>query len=44
MARQADVRRVALSLPQTVEAPKHFAFSVRNKGKPKGFGRARAKG
>jgi len=37
MARQADVRRVALSLPETVEAPSHFAFSVRNKGKLKGF-------
>ena len=33
MARQAEVRRVALSLPETVEAPNHFAFSVRNKGK-----------
>jgi hypothetical protein len=37
MARQADVRRVALSLPETVEAANHFAFSVRNKGKLKGF-------
>ncbi len=37
MATQADVRRIALSLPQTEEAPNHFAFSVRNKGKPKGF-------
>ena len=37
MARQADVRRVALSLPETVEAPNHFAFSVRSKGKLKGF-------
>jgi hypothetical protein len=37
MARQADVRRVALSLPETVEAPNRFAFSVRNKGKLKGF-------
>jgi hypothetical protein len=37
MARQADVRRVALSLPETVEAPNHFAFSVRDKGKLKGF-------
>src|SRR5882757_5250408 len=37
MARQADVRRVALSLPETEEAPNHFAFSVRNKGKLKGF-------
>jgi hypothetical protein len=24
-------------LPETEEAPNHFAFSVRNKGKPKGF-------
>lgn len=37
MATQADVRRIALSLPDTVEAPNHFAFSVRNKGKLKGF-------
>src|SRR5258706_4653934 len=37
MARQADVRRLALSLPETVEAPNHFAFSVRNRGKLKGF-------
>ena len=37
MATQADVRRIALSLPETEEAPDHFAFSVRNKGKPKGF-------
>jgi hypothetical protein len=37
MASQADVRRIALSLPETEEAPNHFAFSVRNKGKPKGF-------
>jgi len=37
MATQADVRRIALSLPDTVEAPSHFAFSVRNKGKLKGF-------
>ena len=37
MATQADVRRIALSLPETEEAPGHFAFSVRNKGKPKGF-------
>jgi len=37
MAQQADVRRVALSLPETEEAPNHFAFSVRNKGKLKGF-------
>jgi hypothetical protein len=37
LATQADVRRIALSLPETEEAPNHFAFSVRNKGKPKGF-------
>jgi hypothetical protein len=37
MASQADVRRIALSLPETEEAPDRFAFSVRNKGKLKGF-------
>jgi hypothetical protein len=37
MATQADVRRIALSLPETEETPNHFAFSVRNKGKLKGF-------
>ena len=37
MATQADVRRIALSLPGTEEAPDRFAFSVRNKGKLKGF-------
>jgi hypothetical protein len=37
MATQADVRRIALSLPQTEEAVDRFAFSVRNKGKSKGF-------
>ena len=37
MASQADVRRIALSLPETEEGDGHFAFSVRNKGKPKGF-------
>jgi len=37
MATQADVRRIALSLPETEEAPGRFAFSVRNKGKVKGF-------
>ena len=37
MATQTDVRRLALSLPATEEAPNHFAFSVRNKGKLKGF-------
>lgn len=37
MATQADVRRIALSLPETEESPNHFAFSVRTKGKLKGF-------
>jgi hypothetical protein len=37
MATRADVRRIALSLPKTVEAKGHFAFSVPNKGKLKGF-------
>jgi hypothetical protein len=37
MANQGDVRRIALSLPETVESTGHFAFSVRNKDKLKGF-------
>ena len=37
MATQGDVRRIALSLPETEEAADRFAFSVRNKGKLKGF-------
>ena len=37
MATQADVRRIALSLPGSVEAADRFAFSVRNKDKLKGF-------
>ncbi len=37
MATQADVRRIALSFPDTEEAKDRFAFSVLNKGKPKGF-------
>jgi len=37
VATRADVRRIALSLPDTDEAEGHFAFSVRNKGKLKGF-------
>jgi hypothetical protein len=37
MATQADVRRIALSLPDTEEAKDRFAFSVLNKGKLKGF-------
>jgi hypothetical protein len=37
MATQAAVRKIALSLPDTEEAEDRFAFSVRNKGKLKGF-------
>lgn len=37
IATQADVRRIALSLPGTVEAKERFAFSVLHKGKPRGF-------
>jgi hypothetical protein len=37
VATQTDVRRIALSLPGTEEEANHFAFSVRSKGKPKGF-------
>jgi len=37
MATQADVRRIALALPEIEEGRDHFAFSVRNKGKLKGF-------
>jgi hypothetical protein len=37
MATQADVRRIALSLPAVVEAGVGFAFSVPTKGKLKGF-------
>jgi len=37
MATHADVRRIALSLPETVEARGKFAFSVLHKGKAKGF-------
>jgi hypothetical protein len=37
MADQADVRRVALSLPEVVEGEDHFAFSVPNRGKHKGI-------
>jgi hypothetical protein len=37
VATQDDVRRIALALPDTVEADDRFAFSVRNKGKEKGF-------
>ena len=37
MADQTDVRRIALALPETSEAEDHFAFSVRNGAKQKGF-------
>src|SRR3954447_17328601 len=37
MANQEDVRRIALALPDTSEGEDHFAFSVLNKGKQKGF-------
>ena len=37
MADQDDVRRIALSLPGVSEGKDHFAFSVENKGKQKGF-------
>ncbi len=37
MATQADVRRIALALPETAETDGHFAFSVPVKGKLKGF-------
>jgi hypothetical protein len=37
VADRADVRRIALALPDTSEAEDHFAFSVANKGKQKGF-------
>jgi hypothetical protein len=37
MADQTDVRRIALALPETSEAEDHFAFSVRNGVKQKGF-------
>jgi hypothetical protein len=37
MATQADVRRIALSLPGAVERAGRFAFEVENKGKLKGF-------
>ena len=37
MATQAQVRRIALSLPAAVEAGDRFAFSVPSKGKLKGF-------
>jgi hypothetical protein len=37
MADQKDVRRIALSLPETIEEEERFAFSVLNKGKRKGI-------
>jgi hypothetical protein len=37
VARQSDVRRIALSLPDTLEAEDGFGFSVRNGAKEKGF-------
>ena len=37
MATQADVRRIALSLPGAMESERDFAFEVENKGKHKGF-------
>ena len=37
MADQADVRRIALALPESCEGEDDFAFSVPNKGKQKGF-------
>ncbi|MGZ8579443.1 MAG: MmcQ/YjbR family DNA-binding protein [Actinomycetota bacterium] len=37
MAEQRDVRHIALSLPDTVEADDRFAFSVRNGNKEKGI-------
>jgi len=37
VADQADVRRIALSLPETSEGAERFAFAVRNRDKQKGF-------
>lgn len=37
VAAQADVRRIARSLPHVVEGDDHFGFSVPVKGKHKGF-------
>jgi hypothetical protein len=37
MASRRDVRRIALSLPETLEDADRFAFSVRHGTKPKGF-------
>jgi len=37
MASQNDVRRIALSLPETIQEETGFAFAVPNKGRQKGF-------
>jgi hypothetical protein len=37
MATQADVRRIAMALPEVAEAEGRFAFSIPVKGKQKGF-------
>jgi hypothetical protein len=37
MTTHEDVRRIALSLPQTSEAVDHFGFGVLSKGKLRGF-------
>ena len=37
MTDQNDVRKIALSLPETTEDEGHFAFSVNNRGKRKGI-------
>ncbi len=37
VADQADVRRIALALPEVRESGDRFAFSVLNRGKEKGF-------
>ena len=37
MATQADVRRIALSFPETTEKQGHFAFELRHGAKYKGF-------
>lgn len=37
MASQDDVRRIALSLPETVQGEEGFSFAVLNRGKHKGF-------
>lgn len=37
MATRADIRRIALSLPEAAESETDFAFSVPVKGKHKGF-------